>query len=132
MLLPISDEPKNVCSKCKKLWEGDPYEYETDDHQFPCPECAKGILSKNELIDLLDMPYFPGFTGAECSSCHKKLNVHATAGYICTCGSFNPLSIGEIKQLHSNPDWGNSLEEVENAYKNTKKYAKYVSSKKIE
>jgi predicted RNA-binding Zn-ribbon protein involved in translation (DUF1610 family) len=40
MLPPNWDEPKNICTICGEWWEGNPYEYETDDHNFPCPRCS--------------------------------------------------------------------------------------------
>ncbi len=40
MLPPNYSEPQNICTTCGKQWEGNPYEYETDNHEFPCPECA--------------------------------------------------------------------------------------------
>ena len=40
MLPPNYSEPPNICTTCGKQWEGNPYEYETDNHEFPCPECA--------------------------------------------------------------------------------------------
>lgn len=40
MLPPNYSEPPNICTTCGKTWEGNPYDFETDDHKFPCPNCA--------------------------------------------------------------------------------------------
>lgn len=40
MLPPNFSEPKNTCTVCGKSWEGNPYDFETNSHEFPCPECS--------------------------------------------------------------------------------------------
>ena len=50
-MFPIDyQEPPNICSVCGKSWDGNPYLYETDNHEFPCPDCAQ---QENNEMDIL-------------------------------------------------------------------------------
>lgn len=46
-------EPKNKCIVCGKLWEGNPYDFETDDNSFPCPSCYSQILELKNLKEFI-------------------------------------------------------------------------------
>jgi len=67
MLPPNYSEPPNICTTCGKQWEGNPYEYETDNHEFPCPECAAQQSVQADEVPECDCNTAQGFHEDSCA-----------------------------------------------------------------